>query len=182
MRLINALRKEMKMTTTADIGELWAHAVTHFTNNSLAESVDHLNRLLEADPHHKLGYLTRGSAHLKMGKTDEAAEDFGRVIEMDPDHAKAYHMRGLARELGGNDDGALDDFNKAIDLNPEYGAAFYSRATLLTKMGREDEATEDMQMVTHLTNVNIENFANENNVWRSRQMQLENVFETELNR
>jgi hypothetical protein len=53
---------------------------------------------------------------------------------------------------------------------------------LLAKMGQEDAAAEDIKTVTHLTNVNIEQFANDNNVWRSRQMQLENIFETELNR
>ena len=52
--------------------------------------------------------------------------------------------------------------NIAIDIDPEYGAAYYSRATLLTKLGREDDAAEDMKMVTHLTNLNIENFANDN--------------------
>jgi Tfp pilus assembly protein PilF len=91
-------------------------------------------------------------------------------------------MTGLAREMAGDDDGALKDFDKAIDIDPEYGAAYYSRATLLTKMGREDSAVEDMKMVTHLSNLNIENFANENNVWRSRELQMESVFESELNR
>ncbi len=28
-------------------------------------------------------------------------------------------------------------------------------------------------MVTHLTNVNIESFANENNIWRSQHLKLE---------
>jgi hypothetical protein len=49
-------------------------------------------------------------------------------------------------------------------------------------MGQEDSATEDMKMVTHLTSLNLETFANENNVWRSRHMQMENVFESDLNR
>ena len=29
---------------------------------------------------------------------------------------------------------------------------------------REDAAAEDLKMVTHLTNLNIENFANDNNI------------------
>jgi tetratricopeptide (TPR) repeat protein len=84
--------------------------------------------------------------------------------------------------MAGETDEALADFGKAIDIDPEYGAAYYSRATLLTKMGREDDAVEDMEIVTHLTNLNIENFANENNIWRSRQLQLEEMLETEVNR
>jgi hypothetical protein len=39
-----------------------------------------------------------------------------------------------------------------------------------------------MKMVAHLTNVNLEGYANENNVWRSRHMQMETMMETDLNR
>jgi hypothetical protein len=53
---------------------------------------------------------------------------------------------------------------KAIELKPEYGAAYYSRAALYAKLGKEDFAAEDIEKVTHLTNTNIEAFANENNV------------------
>jgi hypothetical protein len=49
-------------------------------------------------------------------------------------------------------------------------------------MGQEDSALEDMKMVSHLSNLNIESFANENNVWRSRQLQMENILETEMQR
>lgn len=60
-----------------------------------------------------------------------------------------------------------------IVLDSEYGAANYSRANLHSNMGNEDRATEDIEMVTHLTNVNIEAFANENNIWRSQHLKLE---------
>ena len=84
--------------------------------------------------------------------------------------------------MAGDNDRALKDLDRAIYIDPEYGAAFYSRATLLTKMGQEESALEDMKMVTHLSNLNIENFANENNVWRSRQLQLEEAMESEMHR
>ena len=77
---------------------------------------------------------------------------------------------------------AKDVFNRAIEINPEYGAAYYSRATLLTKMGQEDQALGDIEMVQHLSNKNIEAFANDNNVWRSQQLRMESVLETELDR
>ncbi|MDH3828612.1 MAG: tetratricopeptide repeat protein, partial [Desulfobacterales bacterium] len=95
---------------------------------------------------------------------------------------KAFHLRGLAREMAGDDDEALKDFNKAIEIDSEYGAAYYSRASLLTKMGREDSALEDMKMVSQLSNHNIESFANENNVWRSRHLQMETMMESEMQR
>ena len=63
---------------------------------------------------------------------------------------------------------------------PNYGAAYFSRATLHTKMGDTDQATADMKMVTHLTEVNIETFANENNVWRSQQLRLETISDDDL--
>jgi Tfp pilus assembly protein PilF len=117
-----------------------------------------------------------------MGNSQSAISDFNQAIELDSSHPKAYHLRGLAREMAGDNDVALEDFTRALDIDPEYGAAYYSRATLLTKMGQEDAAAEDMKMVTHLTNVNLETFANNNNIWRSRQMQVEGIMESELNR
>ena len=84
--------------------------------------------------------------------------------------------------MAGDDDEALKDFNQAIEIDSEYGAAFFSRATLLTKMGQEDLALEDMKMVNYLSNLNIESFANENNIWRSRHLQMENIMETEMYR
>ena len=162
--------------------ELFAHAMSCLMKDDIGASIELLNKILDSDPADKLVLLARGSAHLKSGKTENAIGDFSRAIEVDSGYAKAYHLRGLARELAGDDEDALKDLGKAIEIDPEYGAAYYSRATLLTKMGQEDSATDDMKMVTHLTNVNIESFANESNVWRSRHMQMENMFESDLNR
>ena len=65
------------------------------------------------------------------------------------------------------------DMDKAIELNPEYGAAFLSRANLRSDMGYVEEAAEDMEMAARLTEKNIQTFADENNVWRSRHLRLE---------
>ena len=170
------------MNTNERNKDLFTNAMSNLMKNKLGMSLDLLDEILDADPDHRLAVLARGSVFLKMNQPDRAIEDFERIIESDPKHAKAHHLRGLAREMTGANDEALDDFNKAIGIDPEYGAAYYSRATLLTKMGQEDAAAEDMQMVAHLTNLNIENFANENNVWRSRQLQMEEILETELQR
>jgi tetratricopeptide (TPR) repeat protein len=124
----------------------------------------------------------RGAARLKLGQWKEAISDFNKTLEVDPDYARAYHLRGLAWEAEGDDEKALQDFGKAIEKSSDYGAAYYSRATLLAKMGRTDDAESDIQVVTRLTNQNIEAFANENNLWRSQQMRVESILETELNR
>jgi tetratricopeptide (TPR) repeat protein len=162
--------------------DLFTNAMSNLMKNKLGVSIDVLNEILDADPDDRLATLARGSVYLKMNQPDNAITDFNRVLELDPKHAKAHHLRGLAREMTGSDAEALKDFEKAIDIDPDYGAAYYSRATLRAKMGQEDLAAEDMQMVAQLTNLNIENFANENNVWRSRQLQVEEIFETQLQR
>jgi tetratricopeptide (TPR) repeat protein len=162
--------------------ELFAHAMSCLMNDNTGTSIELLDKILDSEPADKLVLLARGSANLKLRKAEDAIGDFSRAIEVDTGYAKAYHLRGLAREMAGDDGSALKDFNKAIEINPEYGAAYFSRATLLTKMGEEDSATDDMKMVTHLTNANLESFANENNVWRSRHLQMESMFESDLNR
>ena len=162
--------------------ELFTNAMTNLMQDKFGISIDLLTEILTADPGDRLALLARGSVYLKMNHAEDAIKDFSAALKIDPNHPKGYHLRGLAQEILGDDDAALKDFTKAIEIDPEYGAAYYSRATLLTKMGREDPAAEDMKMVTQLSNANIESFANENNVWRSRQLQVEDALESELHR
>ena len=162
--------------------DLFNNAMSNLMNDKLGVSIDLLDELIKVESKDRLAWLARGSVYLKMGNSQNAISDFNQAIELDANHPKAYHLRGLAREMSGDNDEAIADFTRALDMDPEYGAAYYSRATLLTKMGQEDEAAEDMKMVTHLTNVNLENFANENNIWRSRHMQMEGLLESEMNR
>ena len=162
--------------------DLFTTAMSSLMEDKLGMSIDLLDEILHADPDDRMALLARGSVYLKMEKTVNAISDFSRALEIDPKHPKSYHLRGLAQEMAGDDDKALKDFNKAISIDPEYGAAYYSRASLLTKMGQEDAASEDMKMISHLTNLNIEIFANESNIWRSRHLQLEGILESEINR
>ena len=158
----------------------FTEAMSNLANDNLGTSVDLLNDIIDLDPDDKLAVLARGAVYLKRGDHNHSISDFSRAIELDPYYAKAYHMRGLAHELAGDDSEALEDFNKAIDLDPEYGAAYYSRATLYTKTDQVEAAADDMQTIAHLTNRNIEQFANENNVWRSRHLQLESTLDNEM--
>ena len=162
--------------------ELFTDAMTNLMQDNFGISIDLLNEILAADPADRMALLARGSVHLKMKHAADAIEDFSEALRLNPNHPKGYHLRGLAKEILGDDDAALKDFTKAIEIDPDYGAAYYSRATLLTKIGQEDPAAEDMKMVTQLSNINIESFANENNLWRSRQMQVETALESELHR
>ena len=65
-------------------------------------------------------------------------------------------------------------------VSHNYGAVYFSRAKLHNKMGHPDLATEYIQMVTHFSEVNIESFANENNVWRSQYLRLESMYDDDL--
>lgn len=162
--------------------EKFADAMSNLMRNDLGMSIELLNEMIDTEPGDKLAFLARGAVYMKRGETDKSINDFSRAIELDGNYAKAYHLRGLARETAGDDDNALKDFDMAIDIDPEYGAAYYSRASLFAKLGQDDSAVEDMQTISHLTNRNVENFANENNVWRSRHLQMENVLENEMSR
>ena len=156
--------------------------MSNLMKDKLGMSLDLLDEIIDSDSDDKIAYLARGSVYLKMKDSKNATDDFNRALAIDANHPKAYHIRGLAHEMAWEEEEALRDFNRAIDIDPEYGAAFYSRASLLTKMGQEDSALDDMKMVNHLSNINIESFANENNVWRSRQLQLEEAMESEMHR
>lgn len=168
--------------TTDNVKNLFEQAMSEFLKVNYETSVELLDRVLELEPDHKLALTTRGAAELKMNRPDAAVESFNRSLKVDPAYAKAYHMRGLAFESKGDRRAALNDFNRAIELNPQYGAAYHSRGTLYAQMGEEELAAEDIQTIAHLTDLNIETFANENNVWRSNQLRVEEMLESEMNR
>lgn len=153
-----------------------------FANNEFEKSIELFTRSIDADPGYALAVVSRGAAYLKQDMLDAAWKDFDRAIGIDPDYARAYHMRGLVSEKRGNDAAALADFDRAIELDPEYGIAYYSRATLHTKLTDMEKAEEDIQMVTHLGNRNMVSFMNDNNVWRTDHMRVEDAIETELQR
>ena len=163
------------MPGTNNAKQLFQKAMKSFIGESYETSIELFTEAIETDPDLKLAFLSRGSAYFKLDRLEEARHDFDRVIEMDPSNARAFHLRGLVHDKTGDHQSALSDFSTAIDLDPAYGAAYYSRANLHSKMGEADLATEDIQMATHLTEVNIEQFANENNVWRSQQLRVEEM-------
>ena len=168
------------MSDHSKADDIYINGMFAFLKDNFGESVELLSRAIEQDANHKLAYMSRGSAFLKLDRVDEAIADFDRAVQLNPDFPRAYHLRGLAREKKGNFPEAITDFDKAIELDPQYGAAYYSRATLHTKMGNEDQAVDDIQTIQHLTNENIETFANENNIWRSQQLRLEAMVENEM--
>ncbi len=170
------------MNTKQTAKDLFNEAISAFVDEQFEKSTEILSRALELDPTDKMTVITRGTALLKQEKFQEALADFDRAIELDPQHAGTFHKRGLVLEKLGNYEEAIREFDQAIALNPEYGAAYFSRATLNAKLSNAEAAMEDMQMVTHLGNRNLESYMNDNNVWHTNQMRVEDAMETELNR
>jgi tetratricopeptide (TPR) repeat protein len=108
-----------------------------------------------------------------MKKFREAVADLDRAAELHPENARVYHLRGIAYTKLGEREKGLRDLDKAISLNPEYGAAFLSRANVHSELGHTEESDEDMEMAVLLEEKNLQTFADENNIWRSRHLRLE---------
>jgi tetratricopeptide (TPR) repeat protein len=164
-----------KMTHNDFLNEAFERGIDAFVNKDFSESVEEFTKAIEINPDFALPYVSRGAALMRMHRIEESIADFDHAIELDPDYPKTYHLRGLARVEVEDHQGALEDFGNAIDLDPDYGQAYYSRAALQIKLGREDLATEDIQMVNVLTEMNTQAFANENNIWRSQHLRLEEM-------
>jgi len=155
--------------------EAFKRGMDAFVNDDLSESVEEFTKAIEIDPDFALTYVSRGAALMKMHRIEESILDFNRAIELNPEYPKTYHLRGLARVEVEDHEGAMEDFGNAIDLDPDYGQVYYSRAALQIKLGREDLATEDLQMVNVFVEMNTQAFANENNIWRSQHLRLEEM-------
>jgi Tfp pilus assembly protein PilF len=170
------------MTENIVAKDFFTNGMSEFANAHYDKSIELLTRAIKTDPAFTLAIVSRGAAYLKQDMPDQAWEDFNRAIVINPDYARAYHMRGLASEKRGDDQTALNDFDQAIQLDPDYGAAYYSRANLHIKMDNPHKAQGDAEMVAHLGNRNMESFMNDNNVWHTQQMRVEDAIETELER
>jgi tetratricopeptide (TPR) repeat protein len=162
--------------------DLYDNAMAAFAAGDFQASITQLNAILAQQPAHKLALVSRGAAHMHLGRYESAIADFDQAIAHHPRYARAHHLRGLVRAQQKDAPAALEDFNTAIAIDPEYGAAYFSRATLHDNLGDPEAAAADAQMVAHLTNRNIEAFANENNIWRSQHLATEQALESELDR
>jgi Tfp pilus assembly protein PilF len=147
-----------------DAKEMFLQGMFSFSQGDFRKSIDDLSRALESDPEYILAHITRGVAYMKTDRTDLAVGDFDKVIEADPEYARAYHLRGVAYSELGEPEKSLQDFDKAIELNPEYGAAYLSRANIHEEMGHDQEAQEDMEMVRRLQEMNVQGFAEDQNI------------------
>jgi Flp pilus assembly protein TadD len=158
------------MTQRDKVKDIFKDAASKLASGDYQASVRRISQAIELDPKFELGYMTRGTAYMKMAKPKEAVQDFGKALELKPESPRCHHLRALAYHQLGDTDSALQDFNKAIELDPEYGVAYLSRANLHEELENTQKALEDRQMVATLGKVNIGKYAAGNNVWEAKNM------------
>ena len=170
------------MTNTTHNQDVLTQAMDAFLKEEYSDSIGLFSALLTEQPDHKIFLASRGSAFLRLNRLDEALADFDRAIASHPDYALAYHLRGLVRTRQGCKRDALADLDKALALDPNYGAAYASRAAVHQELGHDALAADDLATVAGLTQVNLETYAGQNNIWQTRQFQVEQTLESELHR
>jgi tetratricopeptide (TPR) repeat protein len=106
------------MTRDNEFNDLYANGMYAFVNENYEISIELFTQAAEINPDNKLVFVSKGAAHLKLDRAEEALHDINRAIAIDENYAKAYHIRGLINEKIGNDNEALSDFTHAIDLGP----------------------------------------------------------------
>ena len=107
---------------------------------------------------------------------------FSALLTEQPDHKIFLASRGSAFLRLNRLDEALADLDKALALDPNYGAAYASRAAVHQELGHDALAADDLATVAGLTQVNLETYAGQNNIWQTRQFQVEQTLESELHR
>ncbi|MDJ0889374.1 MAG: tetratricopeptide repeat protein [Desulfobacterales bacterium] len=152
---------------------IFDQAVQAFVNREYEKSIGFFSSMIEENADDALAWVSRGAAQMRIENLDAALEDFNRAIALHPNRARPYHLWGLIYEKRGRLEEALEDFSHAIALDAEYGAALYSRAALFARMGDNQRAREDARAFATLTVKNVAEFSNENNVWRSYRLALE---------
>jgi tetratricopeptide (TPR) repeat protein len=140
----------------------------HFARGNFEDSIHYFSEAIKKDPKAHMAYLSRGAAYVKMERIDDAQRDFEKAVKLMPQDAKAHHFLGLAYLQKGDRESARREFDQAIELNPGYGVAYFSRGTTRSEMGDEDGGGEDMKTAARIGEANLQNFADNHNIWRTK--------------
>ena len=84
------------MTDNPKANDHYINGMFEFLKDNYGKSIQLLSRAIEEDSDHKLAYMSRGSAFLRLERLDEAIADFDHAIHLNPDFPRSYHLRGLA--------------------------------------------------------------------------------------
>ena len=161
------------MNIKGEAKDKFEQGIGAFTRGDYKSSVDLFCEVVEIAPDYDLAYIGRGAALMRCGKPGKALGDFDQAIRLRPQNDRAFNLRGLAHSQMEQYEAALEDFNQAIALNGSYGAAYLNRASVYDALQRPDDAAEDLQTASHLTQRNLQQFADKNKIWQSEQLRLD---------
>ena len=148
---------------------MFSQGANLFARGEYEESICHFSKAIEADPHFKAAYMSRGAAWAKTGNTEKAMEDFRQGSRDAPERPAglpfpwAWPTSRMVTVKKRS-----KDFDKAIELDDRYGIAYFSRGTTLSEMGDTDRAGDDMVMAARIGEAHLQGFADDHNIWRTK--------------
>ncbi len=123
-------------------------------NRGLDEVLPLLDEALQANPHDKQIWATKGDALKLLGRPADAVEAYlkaqqldatsmqyvERALKLAPQHPVALRMKLQLAKAHGGDRQALEACEALLVANPEDGSLLVARAELLAAVGQVDEA------------------------------------------
>jgi tetratricopeptide (TPR) repeat protein len=114
------------------------------------DAVEHLTRMLDAEPDGDHWFAFRGWVRHRTGNTAEGLKDYAEAIRLKPRHAPWYGNRGLIHLESKNLDDAIADFTSAVDLSPTNEVAYRNRALAYSRKKEWARAAADYEQVVVL--------------------------------
>jgi tetratricopeptide (TPR) repeat protein len=94
-------------------------AIISHMQRKIPDSMQYMQRAIDASPDNPHLYITRGLLRLQDRRELALAHaDFDKAVTLKPDLASAYFYRGLIRHMNGRYAQARGDYEKALEINP----------------------------------------------------------------
>ncbi|MCI0380766.1 MAG: tetratricopeptide repeat protein [Gemmataceae bacterium] len=125
------------------------------------ETLDMLNRAIEAAPKNAGLLLQRGVLLGSLGKYLDAVADFSKALQLDSKLADAYHERGCAYFKLGKFKESVRDFDRYIELKPQRKASHWQRGISYYYAGQYEDGRRQFEGYQDFDSNDVENA-----VWR----------------
>jgi tetratricopeptide (TPR) repeat protein len=130
-------------------------------NRQIDQAVLLLDKSLEANPHDKRAWATKGDALKLLGRNAEAAEAYlaaqrldaassqyvDRALKLDPKHPVALRMKLQLARSGGGEQQALEAADALLAADPGDPELLLEKSRLLAKLGQLQPALETLKTV-----------------------------------
>jgi tetratricopeptide (TPR) repeat protein len=130
-------------------------------NRQIDQAVLLLDKSIEANPHDKKAWATKGDALKVLGRNPEAIEAYlaaqrleaassqyvDRALKIDPKHPVALRMKLQLARSGGGEQQALEAANALLETDPGDPELLLEKARLLATLGQLQPALETLQPV-----------------------------------